>query len=72
MGHDTLSNHIMSNFNLIHHHKWNLDTIDALMPWEKHTYVELLNAWVKEQETTARQMESEHNNMMKQLSKRRM
>lgn len=72
MGHDTLSNHIKSNFNLIHHHKWSLSEIDGMMPWEKHIYVELLNAYIKEQEDLARQKDNEYKNMMNQLNKRRM
>ena len=72
MGHDTLSNHIKSNFNLIHHHKWNLGEIDGMMPWEKHIYVELLNAYIKEQEDQTRQKENEYKSMMSQLNKRRM
>ena len=72
MGHDTLSNHIKSNFNLIHHHKWNLSEIDNMMPWEKHIYVELLNAYIKEQEDQARQKDNEYKNMMNHLNRRRM
>ena len=72
MGHDTLANHIKSNFNLIHHHKWSLSEIDSMMPWEKHIYVELLNAWIQEQENEARQRENEQKNMMAHLNRRRM
>jgi hypothetical protein len=72
MGHDTLANHIKSNFNLIHHHKWSLNAIDEMMPWEKYIYVELLNAWIKEQEDIAKTQENERKNMMAQLNKRRM
>lgn len=72
MGHDTLANHIKSNFNLIHHHKWNLGEIENMMPWEKHIYVELLNSWIQEQEDEARQRENEHKNMLAQLNRRRM
>ena len=72
MGHDTLSNHIRSNFNLIHHHKWNLGEIDGMMPWEKHIYVELLNNWIKEQDDNAKQQEADYKNMISQLNRRRM
>ena len=72
MGHDTLANHIKSNFNLIHHHKWNLGEIENMMPWEKHIYVDLLNSWIQEQEDEARQRENEHKNMLAQLNRRRM
>jgi hypothetical protein len=71
MGHDTLANHIKSNFNLIHHHKWNLCEIDGMMPWEKAIYVDLLNTWIKEQDDAARQLENEHKNMLAQLNRRR-
>ena len=71
MGHDTLANHIKSNFNLIHHHKWNLSEIDQMMPWEKAIYVDMLNAWIKEQDDLARQAENEQKNMMAQLNRRR-
>ena len=72
MGHDTLSNHIRSNFNLIHHHKWSLGEIDGMIPWEKHIYVELLNASIKEQEDQAKQKENDYKSMLSQLNKRRM
>lgn len=72
MGHDTLANHIKSNFNLIHHHKWNLSEINEMMPWEKNIYVELLNNFLDEQELKEKQKENEHRNMMNQLNKRRM
>ena len=72
MGHDTLANHIRSNFNLIHHHKWNLREINEMMPWEKNIYVELLNNYLDEQELQNKQKENEYKNMMNQLNKRRM
>ena len=72
MGHDSLANVLKSNFNLIHHHKWNLNEVEQLMPWEKHIYVDMLNAWVKEQEDLAKQQENEHKNMLSKLNRRRM
>ena len=72
MGHDSLANVLKSNFNLIHHHKWNLNEVEQLMPWEKHIYVDMLNAWVKEQEDLANQQENEHKSMLSQLNRRRM
>ena len=72
MGHDTLANHIKSNFNLIHHHKWSLTEVEGMMPWEKAIYVDLLNTWIKDQEDDAKQAENEHKNMLAQLNRRRM
>ena len=72
MGHDSLANVLKSNFNLMHHHKWSLNEVEQLMPWEKHIYVDMLNAWVKEQEDLAKQQENEHKSMMSKLNRRRM
>jgi hypothetical protein len=72
MGHDSLANHIKSNFNLIHHHKWSLGEINEMIPWEKNIYVELLNAYLDEQEAENKLRENEHKNMMNQLNRRRM
>lgn len=71
MGHDTLANHIKSNFNLIHHHKWSLTEVEGMMPWEKAIYVDLLNTWIKDQEDAAKQAENEHKNMLAQFNRRR-
>ena len=71
MGHDTLSNHIMTNFSLIQHHKWSLTEIERMVPWEKYTYVDLLNAYLRDEENKAKQRENERKNAMNQLSRRR-
>jgi len=34
----------------MHHHKWNMEYIDHLMPWEKEIYVNLLLQYLKEEE----------------------
>lgn len=71
MGHDTLANHIMSNFTMAHHHKWSLSELEQMIPWEKYTYVDLLNAHVKEEEQKARERENERKSMLSQLNRRR-
>jgi len=34
----------------MHHHKWPMDYIDNLMPWEKEVYMSLLMQYLKEEE----------------------
>jgi len=34
----------------MHHHKWNIEYIDDLMPWEKEIYVNLLVNFLKQEE----------------------
>ena len=48
--HMDLKTYYESNFALIHHHKWNLEYIDNLMPWEKEVYFNLLINFLKEEE----------------------
>lgn len=71
MGHDTLANHIVSNFTMAHHHKWSLTELENLIPWEKYTYVDLINAHAQEEEQKARDRENEQRNIMSQLNRRR-
>ena len=71
MGHDSLSNHIITNFSLLHHHKWSLSEIEGMMPWEKYTYVDLLNEYLREEDRKAKQRENERKNMMNQFNRRR-
>jgi hypothetical protein len=55
----------------MHHHRWSLGDVEGMMPWEKHIYVDMLNAWVQEQDDLAKQQENEYSNMMSQLSRKR-
>ena len=32
------------------HHKYSLSDIENMMPWEKFTYVDMLNQYIKHQE----------------------
>jgi hypothetical protein len=34
----------------MHHHKWQMEYIDNLMPWEKEVYMSLLMQYLKEEE----------------------
>jgi len=49
LSHIDLLNHFKLNFALTQHHHWNLDTIEALMPWEREIYVTLLEQWIQEE-----------------------
>lgn len=61
----------MTNFSLLQHHKWSLSDIEKMMPWEKYTYVDLLNAYLREEEDKAKQRENERKNMLNQLQRRK-
>lgn len=54
LGHDNLVNFYKTNFALMHHHKYSLADLENMVPWERYLYVDLLKAYIKEQEEKAR------------------
>lgn len=44
MSDNDLKNYYEVNFTLQEIHKWNIDTIEMMMPFERNIYVNLLNA----------------------------
>jgi len=42
MYHDSLENYMQNNFSLLQHHNWSLSDIEDMIPWEKQTYVKML------------------------------
>ena len=49
LSHETLTNHYMTNFQLVQHHKYSLSELDNMIPFERDLYVTLLLQWVEEQ-----------------------
>ena len=41
------------------HHKWSLSDLENMKPWERYIYVDLLQAFLKEEEKKARDREQE-------------
>jgi len=50
-----LKNYYETNFALIQHHKYNLNEIDNLIPWEKSIYVSLLVKYIEEENEKIKQ-----------------
>ena len=48
-----------------------MSEIEGMMPWEKYTYVDLLNEYLREEDRKAKQRENERKNMMNQFNRRR-
>jgi len=42
----------------MHHHKWDPEYIDNLMPWEKEIYVNLLVNFLKEEENRMKEQQA--------------
>jgi hypothetical protein len=54
LGHDNLMNFYKTNFALMQHHKYSLSDLEGMIPWERYLYVDLLKAFIKEQEEKMR------------------
>ncbi len=48
--HDSLMNLYKTNFALMQHHKYSLTELENMMPWERDVYVNLLLAYLQEEE----------------------
>ncbi len=35
------------NFQLMHHHKWSLNDLESLMPWEREVYLGQLQTYIQ-------------------------
>ena len=58
--HDSLENYYKTNFALMQHHKYSLTELENMMPWERDVYVNLLLAFIQEEE---RRQKAESNRM---------
>ena len=45
----------------MHHHKWQLDYVDNMIPFEKEIYVNLLMQFLKEEERRAKEHQARQN-----------
>lgn len=46
---DTLKNFYETNFALMQHHKYSLNELESMIPWERNIYVSLLVKYLKEE-----------------------
>lgn len=72
MGHDKLSNHYQTNFSLMQHHHWSLSDMENMMPWERYIYIDLLHAYLKEQEQKMKDLQNEQRAQYSTLSRRKL
>ncbi|MAE55519.1 MAG: hypothetical protein CMK23_05950 [Porticoccaceae bacterium] len=48
-GYDSLANHYNVNFSLIQHHKYSLNDLENMIPFERQIYVAYLIAYLEEE-----------------------
>ena len=56
MGHDKLENVFKTNFSLMQHHHWSISELEAMLPWERYVYIDLLQMFLKEEEQKQRDL----------------
>ena len=47
MYHDSLENYMQNNFSLLQHHNWSLSDREGMIPWEKQTYIKMLQNYIE-------------------------
>lgn len=54
---DSLSNHFQTNFALMQHHKYSLNELNDMMPWERNVYVTMLLQFIEEENEKLKQQQ---------------
>ena len=50
LSHDSLQNYYKTNFAMMQHHKYSLEELDNMMPWEREIYMGLLIKHLEKEE----------------------
>jgi len=49
MAHVDLASYYKTNFALIQHHKYSLNELENMIPWEREIYIGLLHQYIEEE-----------------------
>ena len=49
MAHEDLESYYKVNFALMQHHKYSLTELENMIPWERETYLSLLEQYIEEE-----------------------
>ena len=50
LSHDSLENYYKTNFAMMQHHKYSLEEIENMLPWEREIYIGLLTKFLEEEQ----------------------
>lgn len=56
-------------FTLVHQHHFSLTELEGMIPWERDTYIDKVNRWVKEESEKIKQKQTEAQQDMARLLK---
>ena len=49
LSHDSLENYYKTNFAMMQHHKYSLEEIENMLPWEREVYIGLLSKFLEDE-----------------------
>jgi|TARA_R110000737_G_C14226264_1_gene421930 hypothetical protein len=55
-----LANYYESNFAMMQHHKYSLEELENMMPWEREIYMGLLTNYIREENEKMKQQEAKN------------
>lgn len=56
-------------FTLVHQYKYTLTELENMIPWERDTYIGMVNNWVKDEEERIKQQKDKATQDLKTLMK---
>lgn len=65
VGDDSLANYYRTNFALMQSHKYNLEEIEAMLPWERDIYLVMLLQYIEEEKQRIEQMNQQNQRKVK-------
>lgn len=57
LGNVSLGEYYKTNFGLMQHHKYSLQELEGMIPWEREIYVNLVLKFLKEKEDAIKQQQ---------------
>jgi len=58
-------------FTMVHQYKYTLTELENMIPWERDTYIGMVNNWVKEETERAKKMKTEQEARLNALTRKR-
>jgi hypothetical protein len=58
-------------FTMVHQYKYTLTELENMIPWERDTYIGMVNNWVKEETERAKKMKTEQEARLSALTRKR-
>jgi hypothetical protein len=56
---------------MVHQYKYTLTELENMIPWERDTYIGMVNNWVKEETERAKKMKTEQEIRLSALTRKR-